>query len=116
MAYFSTGKATIGKELQLIKADKEFYGFIGYENPLYLEQSVHKSDWPKVKAAIMEAFATGGQTMEAYRTIFPDGSVQWVVADIRRKEYGTAEQVVELNIQSIEELEQDFCRLGDMIQ
>ncbi len=116
MAYFSTGKATIGKELQLIKADKEFYGFIGYENPLYLEQSVHKSDWPKVKAAIMEAFATGGQTMEAYRTIFPDGSVQWVVADIRRKEYGTAEQVVELNIQSIEELEQDFCRLGDTIQ
>ncbi|MBQ8117552.1 MAG: GGDEF domain-containing protein [Lachnospiraceae bacterium] len=116
MAYFSTGKATIGKELQLIKADKEFYGFIGYENPLYLEQSVYKADWPKVKAAIMEAFATGGQTMEAYRTIFPDGSVQWVVADIRRKEYGTAEQVVELNIQSIEELEQDFCRLGDTIQ
>ena len=116
MAYFNTGKATIGKELQLIKADKEFYGYIGYENPLYLEQSVCKADWPKVKAAVLEAFATGGHTMEAYRVLFPNGNTQWVVADIKRVDLGTAEQVVEFNIQSIDELEQDFSRLGDTIQ
>lgn len=116
MAYFTTGTATIGRELQLLKADKEFYGYIGYENPLFLEQSVYKADWPKVKAAILEAFATGGHTMEVYRVLFPDGSTHWAVADIKRVDINKEEQCVQFNIQSIDDLEKDFCRLGDTIQ
>ena len=116
MAYFTTGTATVGRELQLIKADKEFYEFIGYENPLFLEQSVYKADWPKVKAAVLEAFSGGGHTMEVYRVLLADGSTQWAVADIKRIDLSGGEQVVQFNIQSVDELEKDFSCLGDTIQ
>ena len=116
MAHFKTGVATIDKNLQIVKADQNFYQFIGWENPIVLEQSVFREDFAKLKASVESVFVTGERMVETYRVLRPDESLHWVVADIVRN--GTTEQgeLVCLNIQSVDMLEQELGAMSDEVR
>lgn len=116
MAYFNTGTAAIDKKIQIVKADKEFYQFIAWENPMFLEKSVCKKDFAQLKSAIDAVFQSGEGTMVTYRVLRPDESLHWVVADLSRVSAGNSEFVVQLAIQSMESLEQELRRTDDLIQ
>jgi diguanylate cyclase (GGDEF)-like protein len=108
MAYFRTGTATIDGEFKIVRAEQGFYQFIGWETPRFLEQSVCREDFPKLKSVMQSVLATGERTFFTYRVLRPDESLHWVVADITKETLGTQEEFVCLNIQSLEELEQEL--------
>lgn len=115
MAHFKTGVATIDQNLRIVRADRDFFQFIGWENPIFLEQSVFGEDFAKLRASLESVFVTGERAVETYRVLRPDGSLNWVVADIVRKESDEPEELVCLNIQSIDLLEQEFSALSDEV-
>ena len=116
MAHFNTGTATIDKNMQIVKADKSFYQFIAWENPLYLEQSVCKADFAQLKEAIEAVLTRSGHNMAVYRMLRPDGSLHWVVADLMRVIISEEECVVKMNIQSVRDLEDDLSEMADAVQ
>lgn len=116
MVYFRTGVATISVELKIVKASRSFYQFIGWENPTYLEQSVCGEDFPKLKVALENVLETGARELFAYRVLRPDDSLHWVVAEIDRISLGGGEVFLSLNMQSIEDLKQDFNALNGEIR
>ncbi len=115
MAHFRTGIATISRSLKIVKADQSFYHFIGWENPIYLEQSVCREDFPKLKESLEAAFDTGEPALSAYRVQRPDKSLHWVVAGISGRRQDTGEMLLNLNIQSVEDLEQELRGMSDEI-
>lgn len=115
MTHFKTGIATIDKEFKIVKADRSFYQFIGWENPLFLEQSVFREDFPKLTASMETVWDKGEPRISTYRVQRPDGSLHWVIVDIVRAETEGQEGLLKLNIQSIEDLEQEICALGDEV-
>lgn len=116
MANFYTGTATINSKLIIAKADKGFYQFIDWENPIFLEQSVCKEDFPKLKAELEAALATGERGLATYRVLRPDGSLHWVIADITRETFDGQEQFLTLNIQAVDSLERELCAKSDEIR
>ncbi len=116
MANFYTGTATINSKLIIAKADKDFYQFIGWENPIFLEQSVCREDFPRLKAELETALETGERSFSTYRVLRPDESLHWVIADISVENYGGQEKYLTLNIQSLDSLEQEFCAKSDEIR
>lgn len=115
MAKFYTGTATINRKLMIAKADKGFYQFIGWENPIFLEQSVYKEDFPRLRADMESVLATGERALAAYRVLRPDKSLHWVIADIIRERFDDTEEYLTLNIQSVDSLEQEICAKSDEI-
>ncbi|MDE7269866.1 MAG: GGDEF domain-containing protein [Acetatifactor sp.] len=116
MTHFKTGVATIDRNLQIVRADQNFYQFIGWENPIVLEQSVFKEDFPKLKTAMESVFATGERMVETYRVLRQDESLHWVVADITMNELKEQGEFVCLNIQSIDMLEQELSKMSDEVR
>ncbi|MDE7113774.1 MAG: PAS domain-containing protein, partial [Acetatifactor sp.] len=116
MTHFKTGVAAIDRNLQIVRADQNFYQFIGWENPIVLEQSVFKEDFPKLKTALESVFATGERMVETYRVLRQDESLHWVVADITMNELKEQGEFVCLNIQSIDMLEQELSKMSDEVR
>lgn len=116
MAHFNTGTATIDKNMQIVKADKKFYSYIAWENPMFLEQSVCKADFDQLKAAIESVMTMSGHSMAVYRVLKPDGSLHWVIADLFRVSIDEGECVVQMNIQAVEALEDELGKTSDIIQ
>lgn len=112
MTHFTTGTATIDRELHIVNANQSFYQYIGWENPIFLEQSVFKEDFPGLKESMEAVWDNGESKIASYRVQRQDGSIHWVVADIVRAET-EREELIKLNIQSVEDLEQELCALGD---
>ncbi len=113
MAHFKTGVAVIDRNLQIVRTDRDFYKYIGWENPMFLEQSVFREDFAKLKTSLESVFATGERAVETYRVLRPDESIHWVVADMEVYEPG---ELVSLNIQSIDMLDQKLGAMSDEVR
>lgn len=114
MTHFKTGAAILNRNLKFIRTDQSFYKFIGWENPIFLEQSVFKEDFPSLKRSLETVLDTGERRAFAYRIQRPDASLHWVVADITRMDF-SGQEALNLNIQSIDDLEQEICDMQDEI-
>lgn len=116
MAHFKTGSATVDRNLQIVRADRDFYQFIAWENPIFLEQSVFREDFAKLKASLESVFDTGERMIETYRVLRPDDSLHWVVADIKKCDPVDRRELVCLNIQSVDTLEQELGAMNDEVR
>ncbi len=121
MATFNTGIVTIDREYKIVKADQKFYQFIGWENPMYLEQSVCQDDFPHLREILNRVSATGERAVMAYRVLRPDGTLRWVTADIVAETDTTAANAapdgcLKLSMQSVDDLEREICGLNNEIR
>ncbi|MCM1100505.1 MAG: GGDEF domain-containing protein [Clostridium sp.] len=116
MTYFRTGIATVTGDLEIMKADRSFYQFIGWESPRYLEQSVFAKDFSKLKLAAQTVLETGTEELVAYRVLRPDESLHWVVAEISRESRDGQAYLLNISIQSMDDLTQDIRSLSGEIR
>lgn len=118
MANFNTGIVTINREYKIVKADQKFYRFVGWENPIYLEQSVCPEDFPQLRESLDRVSATGERAVTAYRVLRPDEAQHWVMADIVKADDVVLDEndCLHLSIQSVDDLEHEICGLNDDIR
>lgn len=117
MANFNTGMVTIDQEYRIVRADQKFYQFIGWENPIYLEQSVCPEDFPRLREILEQAAAAGERAVASYRVLRPDQTLHWVAADIAAADFTQLpDGCLTLSIQSIDDLEREICGLNDEIR
>ncbi len=112
MGYFNTGTVTLDRNLEIVKGDKNFFAFIGWENTHFIEQCVYKEDFPEFKTVCKTVWSTGEKKMIAYRACCLDGAVPWVIANISKAVLAGMD-VLELNFQSVDTLEQEIVAMKD---
>lgn len=112
MGYFNTGTVTLDENLEIVKGDKNFFSFIGWENTHFIEQSVYKEDFAEFRAACHSVWVTGEKKMIAYRAYCLDQSMPWVIANISKGVLAGGD-VLELNFQSVDTLEQEIAVMRD---
>lgn len=107
MKAFKTGTVLFDDHLKLIKGDRDFFAFIMWENSMFLEQSVYREDFAEVKNVCDMVWNTGEKAYLTYRVFCQDGSTPWVVGCVSRQKLA-GKDVLELNIQSVDAIEQDM--------
>lgn len=112
MSYFNTGTVILDRRLEILKGDKNFFAFIGWENSHYIEQSVYKEDFDEFRSACENVWFTGEKKIITYRAYCLDNSTPWVIANISKESLAGAD-VLELNLQAVETLEQEIAVMRD---
>ncbi|MBE5883352.1 MAG: hypothetical protein E7291_02850 [Lachnospiraceae bacterium] len=79
-----------------------------------LEQSIYKDDFAGVKEVCEKVWNTGEKMYVTYRVFRRDETTHWVIASID-KTWLAGEAVLELNLQSVDDLEQELASMQESI-
>lgn len=109
MTKFYTGTATIDRRLQIVRADEQFYEYIGGENFASLAGAIHPEGLPHLKK-IVEELGPGESAALVVRIKAVDGMYHHVFAEL-------SELAVEVNQETYIEIRlQDINLLEDKLQ
>lgn len=113
MANLYTGIATIDKLLQIARADKKFYEYVGFDNYASLAGLVHPDDLEHFKEAV-SGLGEKESTMTVMRLKVPDETYHYVLAELSDIVLEDAkDKYVELRIQDISDLEKNLGEIYD---
>ncbi len=108
-----TGTATIDRRLQIARADKQFYEYIGFENYVSLAGNIHPDSVEQFKK-IVAGLAIGEATELVLRILTADGRYHSVLADLSCISVeGEKDSFIEIKIQDIEMLENKISSICD---
>lgn len=108
-----TGTATIDRRLQIARADKQFYEYIGFHESPSLVGNVHSDDLERFKTAVDEV-AVGESTLLVARVLASDERYHSVLARLSGIAVeGAKDSFVELQLQDIDELEDRMSGMLD---
>ncbi|MCM1100504.1 MAG: GGDEF domain-containing protein [Clostridium sp.] len=111
MAKLHTGTATIDRRLQVVRADQQFYEYIGFENAASLAGSIHPEGLEYFKEAVTN-LEVGESASLVIRMRTNSEEYHHVLARVVGISIeGKADSYVELIIQDIDDMEE---RLGNM--
>lgn len=110
MTKLYNGTATIDRKLQIARADKQFYDYLGFENYASVAGNVHESCSEQFKKIVMELGDNDTEIM-VLRMLAADGQYHNVLAElsVNSVERKDGCSYIDLKIQDIDELEN---RLG----
>lgn len=113
MIKFYTGTATIDRRLQIVRADEQFYEYIGVENYASLAGAIHPDGLPYLKKFV-EGLGIGETTALVVRIKAIDGRYHHVFAELSELSVeGEKESYIEIRIQDINALEEKLQGLCD---
>lgn len=113
MIKFYTGTATVDRRLQIVRADEQFYEYIGGENYASLAGAIHPDGLPHLKKFV-EGLGAGETTALVVRIKAIDGRYHHVFAELSELSVeGDKESYIEIRIQDINALEEKLQGLCD---
>ena len=113
MAKSYTGTATIDRRLQIVRADKQFYEYIGFENYASLAGNVHPKDLEYFKETVAE-LPEGENLVQVVRMTAFDEQYHYVLAELEALSLeGTKDSYVEIKIQDIADMEDKLSSICD---
>lgn len=108
-----TGTATIDRRLQIARADKQFYEYIGFENYVSLARNIHPDSVEQFKE-IVTGLAIGEATELVLRILAADGRYHSVLTYLSCISVeGEKDSFIEIKIQDIEMLEDKISSICD---
>ncbi len=113
MAKFYTGTATMDKRLQIVRADEQFYEYIGFDNYASIAGNIHPDGLEYVKqvAAKLDADETAEFVVRMKTTEDCWHHVLMRMRGLRLE--GEKEAYIELSIQDMQELEEKLSGVCD---
>lgn len=113
MAKVYTGTATIDRRLQIVRADEQFYEYIGFNNYASIAGCIHPDGLAYVKKTAAELGAEE-ETEFVIRMKTPDGDYHHVLTRLKGlKLEGEKESYIEICIQDVQKLEEKLNGVCD---
>lgn len=113
MAKSYTGTATIDRRLQIVRADKQFYEYIGFENYASLAGSIHPKDLEYFKEGVSE-LGEGENAVQVVRIMAYDEQYHYVLAELSALSVeGEKDAYIEIEIQDIADMEDKLNSICD---
>lgn len=113
MAKFYTGTATIDRRLQIVRADEQFYEYIGFDNYASIAGNVHPDELPRLKKEAAK-LGTDETTELVVRMMTLDGDYHHVLMRLRGLSLkDERESYIEISIQDVQELEEKLTGICD---
>ncbi|MDE7113477.1 MAG: hypothetical protein K2O57_04750, partial [Acetatifactor sp.] len=113
MAKSNTGTATIDRRLQIVRADKQFYEYIGFENYASLAGSVHPKDLEYFKEGVSE-LGEGETAVQVVRLMAYDEQYHYVLAELSALSVeGEKDAYIEIEIRDIADMEDKLNSICD---
>lgn len=108
-----TGTATIDKRLQIVRADEQFYEYIGFDNYASIAGNIHPEELEYLKQVVAQLDADGSaELVVRMRTLA--GNYHHVLARLRGLALeGEKDSYIELCIQDVQELEEKLNGICD---
>lgn len=113
MAKSYTGTATIDRRLQIVRADKQFYEYIGFENYASLAGSVHPKDLEYFREAV-SGLGVGETSVLVVRIMAFDEQYHYVLAELSVLSVeGARDAYIEIKIEDIVDMEDKLSSICD---
>ena len=108
-----SGVATIDKRLQIARADKRFYEYIGFENYVALTNIIHPEDIGRFRE-VVAGLAEGEASMLAVRLRRADGEYHYMLTQLLGVPVKLdGEPYIELRVQDVSSMEENLAFMSD---